>query len=237
MDIIENNPQLNDNQDNFINNNDNNENFLRRRSSNLNWIKKINQGQKKVSRSKSQLNIEGDDPESMIAKAEIHQRANRPLIKIKEFDGSTKFCQCCYLPAEDDKYLRKCTFCENTDKFASYGRGTSLYFSYYRFSIVILIFTVCLIALPSFFLTNYYTNQLIDICGKIYNEEGNNIAQSFPDCVNFINIEGVSEYFITKGDWEFKYNGMNLKHFRKVYKNILNYSKFLSKVKIHISLI
>ena len=229
MDLIESNSQSNDNPENFINNN-NNKKILNKRSSNLNWLKKINQGKKNVSRSKSQLDIEGDSPESMIAKAKIHQRANRPLIKLKEFDGGTKFCQCCYLPAEDDKYLRKCTFCENTDEFANYGRGTSLYFSYYRFSIVILIFTVCLIALPSFFLTNYYTNHLIDICGKIYDIEGNNIAKTFPDCVNFINIEGVSEYFIKKGDWEFKYNGLNLKYFRKVYKNIVGNDDNVDKV-------
>jgi hypothetical protein len=128
MDLIESNSQSNDNPENFINNN-NNKKILNKRSSNLNWFKKINQGKKNVSRSKSQLDIEGDSPESMIAKAKIHQRANRPLIKLKEFDGGTKFCQCCYLPAEDGEYLRKTSFCENTDKFADYGRGTSLYFS------------------------------------------------------------------------------------------------------------
>ena len=32
--------------------------------------------------------------EEMIENAKIHKEANRPLIKIKEFDGQTKFCQC-----------------------------------------------------------------------------------------------------------------------------------------------
>ena len=210
MDLIDNNPQSNDQSINHS--------LSKHRSSDLNWIKKINKGKGKTLRKKSQIDIEKEDSvETMIDKAKIHQRANRPLIKLKEFDGGTKFCQCCYLPAEDDVYLRKCTFCEDTDKFADYGRGTSLYFSFFRFSTMILVFTLCLIALPSFFLTNYYTNQLIDTCGKIYDIEGSDISDIFPDCVNFINIEGVSEYFIEKGDWEFKYNGLNLKHFRKVY--------------------
>ena len=80
MDLIESNSQSNDNPENFINNN-NNKKILNKRSSNLNWLKKINQGKKNVSRSKSQLDIEGDSPESMIAKAKIHQRANRCAIQ------------------------------------------------------------------------------------------------------------------------------------------------------------
>ena len=200
--------------------------------SSMNWVKKL--GQRKNTMRKSQINIQKEiSVEDMITKAQIHCKANRPLIKIKEFDGGTKFCQCCYLPAEDNIYLRTCTFCENTDKFADYGRGTSLFFSYYRFSTLILAFTLCLIALPSFFLTNHYTNQLINTCAKIYQQEGENISDTFSDCVNFINIQGVSEYFIKKGDWEFKYNGINLKYFRKVYNNIVGIDDDVDKILIN----
>ena len=67
--------------------------------------------------------------EEMIESAKIHREANRPLMKIKEFDGNTKFCPCCYLPANDNIYLKTYSFCDNTDKYAEYGSGTSLYFS------------------------------------------------------------------------------------------------------------
>ena len=219
-------------QQNYPNSNENTKNsesytFSRRRSS-IKWVEKLNQRRSTIKR--SQIKIELDSVDDMIAKAKIHQRANKPLIKIKEFDGNTKFCQCCYLPAEDDKYLRKSNFCENTDKFAAYGRGTSLFFSYYRFSIFILAFALCLMALPSFLLTNYYTNQLIDTCGKIYEKENQAITESFPDCINFINTKNVSEYLIEKGDWEFKFNGMNLKYYRIVYKNIVGKDDFVNKV-------
>ena len=208
-------------------------NALPKRKSNLSWFSKLNKSKAPTLR-KSQINIENEiSVEEMIAKAKIHRKANRPLIKLKEFDGNTKFCQCCYLPAEDGEYLRKCNFCENTDKFADYGRGTSLFFSYYRFSTLILAFTLCLTALPSFFLTNHYTNQLIDTCGKLYSINGDNISETFPDCVNFINIEGVSEYFIKNGDWEFKYNGINLKYLRKVYSNISGTDDDVDKVLIN----
>ena len=126
-----------------------------RKRSSLNWVNKLGQ-RKKSNIRKSQINIEKEiSVEDMITKAQIHCKANRPLIKIKEFDGGTKFCQCCYLPAEDNTYLRTFNFCENTDKFADYGRGTSLFFSYYRFSTLILAFTLCLVALPSFFINSF----------------------------------------------------------------------------------
>ena len=38
-------------------------------------------------------------------------------------------------------------------------------------------------ALPFFFLTNHYTNQLIDTCGKLYKIHGEGINATFPDCV------------------------------------------------------
>ena len=206
-------------------------NPLGRKRSTIKWLNNINKNKKQTLKENEIIHIETQTSiKDMIAKAEIHRRANRPLIKLKEFDGNTKFCQCCYLPAEDGEYLRRTSFCENTDKFADYGRGTSLFFSYFRFSIFILFLALCLMALPFFFLTNHYTNQLIDTCGKLYKIHGEGINATFPDCVNFINIEGVSEYFIKKGDWEFKYNGINLKYFRKVYKNIVGNDDYVDKV-------
>ena len=108
--------------------NSNSNKFLKRNSG-IKWVDNLNKNRKSIIQ-KNKIDIATEiSAENMIAKAEIHRRANRPLIKLKEFDGNTKFCQCCYLPAEDNKYLRICNFCENTDKFADYGRGTSLFFS------------------------------------------------------------------------------------------------------------
>ena len=141
-------------------------NYARRRSS-LNWVQNLQKAKKKQGE-KSPINIEeNNSTKNMLAKAKIHGKANRPLIKMRDFDESTKFCQCCFLPVKDDIYLRKSSFCENTDKFADYGRGTSLFFSYYRFSIFVLAFVLCSMALPFFFLTNNYSKELIDTCGKI----------------------------------------------------------------------
>ena len=158
--------------------------------------------------------------EKMISLAKIHSEANRPLIKIKDFDGQTKFCQCCSLPSKDDVYLRNCSFCENTDKFAEYGRGTSLYFSFFRFSIVIMIFCLLSMALPAFLLTANYTKEITDECKKIYDGLGMIIKEAFPLCLNYIEVEGVSyENTLDSSDWEFRYNSRNLITYKNIFKD------------------
>ena len=127
--------------------------------------------------------------EEMIDNAKIHREANLPLKKIKEFSSLTKFCQCCYLPVKDNIYTRNFNFCENSDEYAECGRGISLYFSYYRFASIILFFSFISICIPSMIITNHYTNQLVDICNKIYFLEKENINSSYPDCLNFIDLK------------------------------------------------
>ena len=156
--------------------------------------------------------------ETMIKLAKIHSEANRPLIKIKEFDCKTKFCQCCSLPSKDDIYMRNCSFCENTDKFAEFGRGTSLYFSFFRFSIAVMIMCLLTMALPAFLLTSNYTNEITDVCQMIYDYVGVNIKEIFPGCLNFVKVEGVSyENTLDVGDWEFRYNSRNLITYRTMF--------------------
>ena len=168
--------------------------------------------------------------EKMISLAEIHREANRPLIKIKDFDGQTKFCQCCSLPSKDDIYLRNCSFCENTDKFAEYGRGTSLYFSFFRFAMIISFFALLSMALPAFLLTSYYTSQMSDECQKIYDRVGSNLSLVYNECFNFIIVEGVEyDNTLDLSDWEFRYNSRNL----ITYKNLFIQGRDGSKKNIN----
>ena len=153
--------------------------------------------------------------EKMISLAKIHREANRPLIKIKDFDGQTKFCQCCSLPSKDDIYLRNCSFCENTDKFAEYGRGTSLYFSFFRFSILIMSFCLVSMALPGFLLTANYTKEMTDVCNNIKNK-GINMTEKFKDCLLFIGEED-EDNTLDINDWEFRFNSRNLLMYRNMF--------------------
>ena len=218
--MFEDNPHLN----NTINNNN-----KRNKSKRKTKIRKSKLLQSMPTRSEIPL-------EKMISLAEIHREANRPLIKLKDFDGQTKFCQCCSLPSKDDIYLRNCSFCENTDKFAEYGRGTSLYFSFFRFSILILTFCLLCMSVPSFLLTEYYTSEMSSKCGEIYEISGNDINESFKECINFINVEGISEYFINKGDWEFRYNSRNLISYTDIHKKLEGTKDKINKVVVNFNI-
>ena len=195
---------------------------------NLKWVESLRQ--KKTINTNNNNNSYNDlsnskdksKIESMIENAKIHREANRPLFKIKEFDGFTKFCKCCYLPAKDDIYLKNFSCCENTDKFAECGRGITLYYFYFRFSIIILLFALISMALPTFLISNNYTNELSNICYEIYSYEKEKINITFPDCINFINVKGVSEIFIKDTDWESRFSAKNLKDYRTIYKLITN---------------
>ena len=157
--------------------------------------------------------------EEMINNAKIHREANRPLKKIKEFNSFTKFCQCCYLPVKDNICIRNFNFCENTDEYAECGRGISLYFSYYRFASLILLFTFILMCIPSLIITSNYTDNLIDICDKIYDFEKENINSSYQICLDFIDI-GKSNFFSKDTVWVLKYNSINIRQYRRMYNNL-----------------
>ena len=83
--------------------------------------------------------------------AKIHQSANRPLYKKSDFNENTKFCKCCNLPAEQEGILERFNFCDDPDKFIDCGEGVSLYFIFFKFSIIVLLITFFLVWLFFFF--------------------------------------------------------------------------------------
>ena len=155
-----------------------------------NWITKL-----RAKRSiKNKLNFETGFNVNGIGTIELanyHKNSNRPLKKLKEFDQSTKFCPCCSLPVEQKGYLERFNFCDDTDEFIQCGTGISLYFSFFRFSLLILILTSFSICLPTFIITNNYTEQIMKMCIKLYEIENSNINNAFPECINFIGVEGI----------------------------------------------
>ena len=122
----------------------------------MKWFKKLrNRFRQKIDKPifiKKEL-----EAEEMLENAKIHSQANRPLKKIKEFDGLTKFCQCCYNPMKDNIHVTNFNFCDSTDEFAVFGRGISLYFSYFKYAIVILLFSFIALSLPNILISNKFT--------------------------------------------------------------------------------
>ena len=200
------------------------------------WITKLRKGKsnKKI-KYETDFNIDGL---GTIEQAKLHCDANRPLKKIRDFDQSTKFCPCCSLPVEQKGYIEKFNFCENTDEFIQCGTGISLYFSYFRFSLFILVFVSITISIPTSILTNNYTNQIKDFCYKIYENGSNNFTFTFHECVNFIGVKGISKYFINGSDWALRFNGINLKQYRLLHNNSIESNNInITKIVVNYSFI
>jgi len=203
-----------------INNQANEEEVKEKSDNGQKWLTKL-----RAKRSiKKKLNFEtGFNVDGMgtIELANYHKNSNRPLKKLKEFDQSTKFCPCCSLPVEQKGYLERFNFCDDTDEFIQCGTGISLYFSFFRFSLLMLILTSFSICLPTFIITNNYTEQIMKVCIKLYENENNNINNTFPECINFIGVEGISKFFIHGSGWALRFNGINLKQYRTLHSKLI----------------
>ena len=196
------------------------------------WFKKLKQGKsiKKKLDYKDVFNMEGP---GTINLAKLHRDANRPLKKIKEFDENIQFCPCCSLPKQKEGYIEELNYKESTDDFTQCGTGIPLYFSFFRFSLIILIFASLSISLPTLLLSNYYTNQLMIECGKIHNndEESVNIYQ---ECNNFF-VEDTKSF--NGSSWSLRFNAINLNQYKLLYLNKTNNTIAINKVSIDYSLI
>ena len=223
----------------------NQENFIKRRISKsnsqkvnssilgLNWIKKLRKTSKQLEHHAQPISIKNEsNAEEIIEKAKIHRLANRPLKKIAEFDGSTKFCQCCYNAMKDDVHLTDFQFCDSNDEYAQFGLGISLYFFYILYSIIILLFAFCNI---SWVIINYnkkFSDEIFHFCNNIYLKKGNNTSNyTFPLCNGFIDI---NENSILNNNNQIilllKFNSMNIKQYRDIFMNITNGNDKINKV-------
>ena len=192
--------------------------------SNFKWLNKI-KNKSSARKSKIIFNLDGLGE---IEFAKMHREANRPLNKIKEFDKNTKFCPCCSLPIEQKGYIERFNFCDNTDKFSECGRGISLYFSYFRFAILILCLAFTSVALPAFYLTYYSSKELVDVCNKIYELHKNDINITYPECLKFIKLDDDST--INFGEWVLYFNSVNLESYRLLLNKLSNSSNKIEKV-------
>ena len=169
--------------------------------------------------------------------AKLHRDANRPFRKIKDFDKNTKFCPCCSLPVEQKGYIERFNFCDNTDNFSECGRGISLYFSYFRFSILISSMALISMALPTIYMTYEYTSHLTYTCGKIYEYHKLDINETFPECVNFIKLDNIDEDILIYDDEMLYFNSINLKEFRTLISKGIDPNINIDKILYNYSII
>ena len=146
--------------------------------------------------------------------AKIHQSANRPLYKKSDFNENTKFCKCCNLPAEQEGILERFNFCDDPDKFIDCGEGVSLYFIFFKFSIIVLLITFFLVSLFNIIFSQIYYEELYDICNN-----KNPINLISEDCKLYLEIseDNSKSYSLISNSFFFKFNGINAKYYRNLY--------------------
>ena len=155
--------------------------------------------------------------------AEQHASANRILKQIKDFDSTTRFCPCCYLPCEKPGTLERFGFCDDTDMFKNFGQGTSLYFSYFKYSIILMAAASVIIAIPFLIFSYQYTYALRRVCNYYYKNELN--IDEKKDLMEYCNLYITVEEFAS-GNYSlvdspfFLFSSVNIKDYRKLYYRI-----------------
>ena len=127
------------------------------------------------------------DRPGKIKYAKKHASADRPLHKIKNFTKETDFCQCCNLPCETKNIIEPFKICDPIDNFSECGLGISLYFFYFRYSIICLSIIFLMLALPFIIFNKYYSNELNMACNKIILNEKISLCDKYSDDSEFYN--------------------------------------------------
>ena len=160
-----------------------------------------------------------------IENAKKHASANSILKQKKAFDENTEFCPCCCLPCKTNGILETFSYCDNTDDFINLGEGTSLYFSFFKYSIFIIFVTSLVIGIPFLIFTYNYTDSLQGICNyyylnRFYLNENYNLSDY---CQLYITVEEyASDNYSYVDSPFFLFSSINIKDYRNIYYKMYN---------------
>ena len=167
----------------------------------------------------------------------IHQSANRPLCKNKDRDlDEADFCKCCNFPIEQEGILEKFNFCDDPDNFVECGEGVSLYFTFFKFAITVMIVTFFLVSLSNIIYSKKYYDELYDLCNS---EMKNKLSEK--DCIFYKQeLQKSDSYSLISDSFFFMFNSINTKYYRNLYYNLTsktsNNKKHIEKIIINTSL-
>ena len=167
--------------------------------------------------------------------AKIHRSASRPLKKVGDFNNKTEFCQCCNLPAEQKGIMEKFEFWEDPKTFVECGEGISLYFTFFKFSIIILLLTSISVILINIIFSLKYYEEIVKLC---YNYKNNVIIED--NCKLFLKeLDDKSKQSNLLSNFYFsKFNSMNTKLYRNLYYSLSSdNNKAIDKVIVNTSFI
>ena len=153
--------------------------------------------------------------------AEKHAEANRILKQINKFNNNTQFCPCCCLPCPQEGILEPYSYCDNTDDFSQLGQGTSLYFSFFKYSIIIIAATSLIIGIPFLIFSYNYTYSMQKLCNNYYLIHGK--QNLLKKCELYVTLEEYSlDYYSVVDSPFFLFSSTNIKDYRKIYYQITN---------------
>ena len=183
---------------------------------------KISTKKKSITSLKNKLIYIGD-----IEQAKTHSKANRPLKKVGEFDSKTQFCKCCGLPCEKEGVMEKYSFKDSTEEFIKHGQVISLYFSFYIYSIFILLYAFLSISLPTLIINYQRANELNKICNEISNN------YIIDECFIYRddNIIGSSYNSILD------FSGLNIKNYKIIHSKLSSTKDDIDKMIVNYSVL
>ena len=111
--------------------------------------------------------------------AKIHQQVTRPLKQIKDLtkeEIKLNSCPCCGLPKRYEGKLENYKISDSPDDFSNCGEGVVLYFSFFKFCIIVAFIATIGITLFDSYISYYYYSKLKIFCDKL---------PKFNDCFMF----------------------------------------------------
>ena len=137
--------------------------------------------------------------------AQIHREATRPLKKINDLtkeEIKNNFCPCCGLPTQIYGKLEDYKMCDNPDEISNCGEGVILYFSFFKFCIIVsFIGTIGISFFDSYISYNYYheLQKICDILPDNYKKESENKSDYHDNYYDynydFTNLDDYYKYF------------------------------------------
>ena len=165
--------------------------------------------------------------------AKNHRSASRPLHKIDNFNNETEFCQCCNLPVEQEGILEKFEFWQDPNKYVECGEGITLYFTFFKFAIIILFLTSIIVILINIIISLKYYEEIENLCYKYKNSVliENNCKLLLKELDDKSKQSSLLSHFYFS-----KLNSMNTKLYRNLYYNLtLDNNKAIDKVIVNTS--
>ena len=140
--------------------------------------------------------------------------------KINEFNKSTKFCNCCYLPCPTPGIIQPFSACEKSENFLIVGRAVTLYFYFMKYCIYCLAIVLIMMSLPIAYFNYGYSSEIKDYCINIQKYSGIIYEKINNSCEKYLNNNDTDENIFFKFFWDISSD--NLQTYTYIFSNSTN---------------